>query len=75
MANKKIKKINLGGTEYDICDAAATDAAANAQTTADSKVATINGYAKSAIEAQTVTFANTALTQTEIENAVTNIGK
>lgn len=71
----KIKKITLGTETYDICDAAATQAAANAQTTADSKVATINGYSQAAIEAQNVTFANTALTQTEIETAVSNIGK
>lgn len=69
----KIKKITLGTETYDLCDAAATQAAADAQTTADSKVATINGYSKASIEAQTVTFANKALTQTEIENAVANI--
>ena len=74
MANKKIKMITLGSETYDIYDAAATTAANNAQSTANSKVATINGYSKTDIEAQTITFANKALTQTEIESAVTNIG-
>jgi hypothetical protein len=71
----KPKKITLGSETYDLCDAAATQAAATAKETADLKVATINGYAQTAIEAQTVTFANKALDQTEIENAVLNIGK
>lgn len=69
----KIKKITLGAETYDLCDAVATQAAADAKTAANAKVATINGYSKAAIEEQTVTFANKALTQAEIETAVANI--
>ena len=80
MAN--IKKIKIGDVSYDVCDSAARDAAGLAQSaagiaqdTADVKVATINGYSYDKINNGTVTFANTAITTTEIANEVSNIGK
>lgn len=74
MANKKIKKINLGGTEYDIHDAATAQVAANAKASADAKVATINGYTYAQINNGSVLFAETAITESEIDSAVDNIG-
>lgn len=74
MANKKIKKINLGGTEYDIHDAATADVAAKAKASADVKVATINGYTYDQINAGQVLFAETAISTSEIDSAVDNIG-
>jgi hypothetical protein len=71
----KIKKIKIGATAYDVCDVEAQAAAEAAQATADKKVATINGYAYDKINNGTVTFADTAVTTSEIENAITNIGK
>ena len=75
MANKKIKKINLGGTEYDIHDAATAAVAADAKASADVKVASINGYTYDQINSGTVLFAETAILNSEIESAVANIGK
>ena len=71
----KIKKIKIGATAYDVCDVEAQAAAEAAQATADVKVATINGYSYDKINNGTVTFADTAVTTSEIENAITNIGK
>lgn len=71
----KIKKIKIGTTAYDVCDVEAQAAAEAAQTAADSKVATINGYSYDNINNGTITFANTAVTTAEIESAVANIGK
>ena len=75
MANKKIKKINLGGTEYDIHDAATAGVAADAKASADVKVASINGYTYAQINNGEVLFAETAILNSEIESAVANIGK
>lgn len=76
-SNNKIKKIQINGTSYDICDPVAEDAAASAQTRATQNVNTINGYSYSQIngDSAAVTFANTAITDAEIESAVSNIGK
>lgn len=78
----KIKKIKIGDNDYDVCDVAAQAAAEAAQSTADTaqatadvKVATINGYSYDKINNGTVTFADTAVTTSEIETAITNIGK
>lgn len=71
----KIKKIKIGATAYDVCDVEAQAAAEAAQATADVKVATINGYSYDKINNGTVTFADTAVTTSEIETAITNIGK
>ena len=78
----KIKKIKIGATAYDVCDVAAQAAAEAAQSTADTaqatadvKVATINGSSYDKINNGTVTFADTAVTTSEIETAITNIGK
>jgi hypothetical protein len=78
----RIKKIKLGDNTYEVCDAAAQAAAEAAQATADTaqatakvKVATINGYSYDKINNGTVTFADTAVTTSEIETAITNIGK
>lgn len=56
MADPKIKKIQIDTTSYDIEDATA--------------VKEINGYAKSAIEGKTVTFANTPIPDAEIDAAL-----
>jgi hypothetical protein len=56
MADPKIKKIQIDTTSYDIEDAAA--------------VKEINGYAKADVEGQTVTFANTPISETEINSAL-----
>ena len=72
---EKIKKIKIGSTAYDVCDVEAQAAAEAAQATADVKVATINGYSYDKINDGTVTFADTAVTNSEIESAITNIGK
>ena len=56
MANK-IKKISIGGVARDVYDVEAAH--------------TINGYDSKAIEAQTVTFANTAISKAEIEEIFT----
>lgn len=71
----KIKKIKIGATAYDVCDVEAQAAAEAAQAAADVKVATINGYSYDKINNGTVTFADTAVTTSEIETAITNIGK
>ena len=71
----KIKKIKIGATAYDVCDVEAQAAAEAAQATADVKVATINGYSYDKINNGTITFADTAVTTSEIETAITNIGK
>ena len=71
----KIKKIKIGDTAYDVCDVEAKAAADAAQAAADVKVATINGYSYDKINNGTVTFADTAVTTSEIESAITNIGK
>ena len=54
---KKIKKIKFGDQPLEVYD---VDAAH-----------TINGYDSKAIEAQTVTFANTAISKAEIEEIFT----
>ena len=56
MANK-IKKISIGGVERDVYDAEAAE--------------TINGYNSTDIEAQTVTFANKAISTEEINSLFT----
>lgn len=56
MPDPKIKKIQIDSTSYDIEDATA--------------VKEINGYAKSAIEGQTVTFANTPIPESDINSAL-----
>ena len=66
----KIKKITIGDATYDICDAAATTAAANAQTRAEQNVSSINGYTYEQINNGTVMFANTAVSDSEIDAAV-----
>jgi hypothetical protein len=71
----KIKKIKIGTATYDVCDVEAKAAAEAAQATADAKVATINGYTYDKINNGTVTFADTAMTTSDIETAITNIGK
>ena len=63
MANAKIKKINLGGTTYDIHDEATAEKV-------DQRVATINGYAYDAVNDGTVKFANLKISDTEINSAV-----
>lgn len=56
MPDPKIKKIQIDSSSYDIEDATA--------------VKEINGYAKSAVDGQTVTFANQAITEAEINTAL-----
>lgn len=71
----KIKKINIGTAEYDICDAAAT---AKIEVLETSTVQSINGYSAAEINAATdttgPTFANTKILNAEIDEAVANIG-
>ena len=54
--NKKIEKIEISSEVYDLTDATA--------------IKSINGYAKSAVEGQTVTFATTPISEAEINTAL-----
>jgi hypothetical protein len=65
--NKRIKKINLGGTEYDVFDAATAQRA-------EQNVNSINGYSYEDVNSGKVQFANVAIEDSEITGAVDGLG-
>lgn len=72
---RKIKKINLGGEDFEIHDAATAAAAKAAQEAADARVATINGYSYDDINSGKVLFAQTAIPLADLTALVDGIGK
>lgn len=75
MADNIIKQINVGGTTYNIRDAATAEVAAQNTIAISQTVKTINGYTYDQINGATpiVKFADTAITNTEIGELVSAI--